>query len=196
MSRQINSMDVAQSLLDKLNKPGSEYLASGTAKEMGGAYRGALSGAFDSVKKATGQNKDITQVMPRQDIQALENIARDLGRKEFAQEAGKATGSNTAQNLASQNMLRRMLGPTGLPETWAESTMLQGLLSPVQMASKLSGADKKILDRIAEGLLDPANGIGLLSQPAQIRNIGLLGAPDSQRLLPILGLLANAERAH
>lgn len=190
MSQQVNSMDVARSLMEKLNAPGSQYLASGTAKEMGSAYRGALSKSFDSVKKATGMDKDITQVMAPRDILALENVARDLGRKEFAQEAGKATGSNTAQNLASQNMLRRALGPSGLPETWAESSILQGLLSPVQLGSKLSGADKKIMDRIAEGLLDPMNGLGLLTSPQAIRNIGLLGAPSAQRYLPALSLLS------
>jgi hypothetical protein len=189
MSRQVNSMDVARSLLDKLNKPGSQYMAAGTAREMGDAYSGALAKSFDSVKKATGMNKDITQVMAPQDIGLLENVARDLGRKSFADNAGRAVGSNTAQNLASQNMLRRLLGPTGLPESWAESNVLQGLLSPVQVGSKLSGADRKIMDRIAEGLLDPMNGAGLLSQPPAIRNIGLLGAPAAQRYLPGLGLL-------
>lgn len=194
MSGQLNSMDVARGLLDKLNKPGSRYMQPGTAREMGDAYSDALAKSFDSVKKATGMDKDITQVMSKQDIKVLENVARDLGRKSFAQEAGKATGSNTAQNLASQNMLRRMLGPTGLPETWAESTMLQSLLSPVQMGSKLSGADKKIMDRIAQGLLDPMEGIGLLSSPQTIPNVGLLGAPSSQRYLPALGLLGVTQR--
>jgi hypothetical protein len=196
MSQQVNSMDVARSLLDRLNKPGSQYLQPGTAKEMGDAYRTALSNSFDSVKKATGMNKDITQVMAPTDVRALENVARDLGRKTFAQEAGKATGSNTAQNLASQNMLRRLLGPTGLPESWAESTMLQGLLSPVQLGSKLSGADQKIMDRIAQGLLDPSNGAGLLLAQPTVRNVGLLGAPNAQRYLPAAGLLAtrNSER--
>jgi hypothetical protein len=194
MSRQVNSADVARSLLDKLNKPGSQYNQPGTAKEMGEAYQRSLAQSFDSVKKATGMNKDITQVMPAKDIRALEAVARDIGRKNFAESAGKATGSNTAQNLASQNMLRRMLGPTGLPETWAESTMLQGLLSPVQAASKLTGADKRIMDRIALGLLDPADGVSLLTAPAPVRNVGLLGAPAAQRYLPALGLLATHQR--
>jgi hypothetical protein len=191
MSGQINSMDVAQSLLGTLNKPGSRYMQPGTAKEMGDAYRGALDKSFDSVKKATGMDKSITQVMPARDVAALEAVAHDLGRKSFAESAGKATGSNTAQNLASQNMLRRILGPTGLPETWAESNLLQGLLSPVQIGSKLSGADRKILDRIAQGLLDPADGIGLLSSPQAIRSVGLLGAPNAQRYLPAAGLLSS-----
>lgn len=189
MSQQVNSMDVARGLLDKLNKPGSEYMQKGSAKEMGDAYMRALSESKESVKKVTGMNLGIGDVMAPRDVAALENVARDLGRKSFAENAGKATGSNTAQNLASQNMLRRMLGPTGLPETWAESSMLQGLLSPVQVASKMTGADKRIMDRIATSLLDPADGIGLLSAPATIPNIALLGAPATQRYLPAMGLL-------
>jgi hypothetical protein len=193
MSGQLNSMDVGRQLLSKLQKPGSEYSQQG-GREMGAAYSGELSKSFDSVKKATGMNKGIEQIMPPRDIAALENVARDIGRKTFAEEAGKATGSNTAQNLASQNMLRRLLGPTGLPESWAEQQALQLLFSPVQMASKLSGADRKIMDRIAQGLLDPVDGIGLLSRPAQIQSLGLLGAPNAQRYIPAGGLLAPMSR--
>jgi hypothetical protein len=194
MSRQVNSMDVARSLLDKLNKPGSKYDAAGTATEMGQSYKDALAQSFDSVKKATGMNKSITDVMPAKDVASLEAVARDIGRKQFADTAGRATGSNTAQNLASQNFLRRVIGPTGMPETWAESNFLQGLLSPVQGVSKISGADKKILDRIAQGLLDPTDGVGLLSQPVHYESVGLLGAPQYQRFLPGLGLLSISER--
>lgn len=181
MSRQVNSMDVARSLMDKLQKPGSEY-AGNSAKEMGDAYMRGLSQAQESVKKATGMNKNISQVMSTRDIAQLEGVARDLGRKAFAENAGKATGSNTAQNLASQNMLRRILGPTGLPETWAESTMLQSMLYPVQGVSKLAGADRRIQERIAMSLLDPNDAAGLLMlQPPVSR--ALLGSPV-QRLLP------------
>jgi hypothetical protein len=194
MSRQINSMDVARSLQDKLNKPGSQYMQPGTAREMGDAYRTALDKSFETVKKSTGMNKDITQVMSPKDIAALESVAHDTGRVAFAQSAGQATGSPTAQNLASQNMLRRLLGPTGLPETWAESTMLQGLLSPVQIGSKLAGADRKIMDRIAAGLLSPQDGAALLTAPPAVRNVGLLGAPSAQRYLLPAGLLPITER--
>lgn len=188
MSKQINGMDVARSLYDKLQKPGSEYMGN-SAREMGDNYTRALSMAQDSVKKSTGMDKSIRDVMPTRDIAALEGVAYDLGRKSFVENAGKAAGSPTAQNLASQNMLRRMLGPTGLPETWAESTMLQSLLSPVQIGSKLTGADRKIMERITAGLLDPQDAAGLLSAAARPRNTGLLGSPQAQRFLPATGLL-------
>lgn len=189
MSRQVNGMEVARDLLGKLNKPGSKYAQPGTAKEMGDAYSTELAKSIDSVKKATGMNKGLADVMPTRDIYSLENVARDLGRKSAAENMGRATGSNTVQNMASQNMLRRILGPTGMPESWAESTMLQSLLSPVQIGSKLSGADKKILDRITQGLLDPTDGLGLLTAPALNPGQGLLGVAN-QRYLPGAGLLA------
>lgn len=181
MSRQVNSMDVARSLLDDLQRPGSEYLGN-SAKEMGRSYAGSLSKAQDSVKKATGMNKSISDVMSTRDIAALEGVARDYGRKMFAEEAGRSVGSPTAQNMLSQNMLRRVLGPTGLPMSWSESTMLQALLSPVQVAGNLTGANRRVMDRLAMSLLDPRDAAALL-QVAPPTSRALLGAP-AQRLLP------------
>jgi hypothetical protein len=181
MSRQVNSMDVARSLYDKLQKPGSEYLGN-SAREMGQQYAEGLSKSVESVKKSTGMNKPLRDVMNTRDIAALENVAKDYGRKAFAENAGKAGGSPTAQNLASQNMLRRILGPTGLPESWSESTMLQSMLYPVQGVSKLTGADKRIMERLAMSLLDPTEAATLLTMPPPVSR-GLLTSPV-QRLLP------------
>lgn len=189
MSGQINSSQVAQDLLSKLNKPGSRYMTAGTAREQGDAFMNALAQAEESVKKSTGMNRGIADVMAPADVAALQNVARDLGRKTFADTAGAAKGSPTAQNLASQNMLRRVLGPTGLPESWAESTMLQSLLAPVQGASRLTGANQRIMDEIAAAMLDPQVGAGLLMTQPAVRNVGLLGAPSAQRYLPAAGLL-------
>lgn len=189
MSGQINSAQVAQDLLNKLNKPGSRYMTAGTAREQGDAFMNALAQAEESVKKSTGMNRGIADVMAPADVRALQNVARDLGRKTFADTAGSAKGSPTAQNLASQNMLRRMIGPTGLPESWAESTMLQSLLAPVQGASRLTGANQRIMDEIAAAILDPQVGAGLLMTQPAVRNVGLLGAPNAQRYLPAAGLL-------
>lgn len=189
MSGQINSSQVAQDLLNKLNKPGSRYMTAGTAREQGDAFMNALAQAEESVKKSTGMNRGIADVMAPADVAALQNVARDLGRKTFADTAGGAKGSPTAQNLASQNMLRRIIGPTGMPESWAESTMLQSLLAPVQGASRLTGANQRIMDEIAAAMLDPQVGAGLLMTAPPVRNVGLLGAPSAQRYLPAAGLL-------
>jgi hypothetical protein len=197
MSGQVNSMDVARNLQSQLNRAGSEY-STGGGKEMGDAYMRALSNAKESVKKSTGMNKGISDVMNTPDIAALEGVALDLGRKSYAETAGRAAGSPTAQNMLSQNMLRRVLGPAGLPESWAENSILQAALSPVQMAGKFTGVERKVMDRIAAGLLDPQDAVGLLSASSPQKKqaiLSLLGGEIPRRLAtpvaPAIGLLPN-----
>lgn len=160
MSRQVNSMDAARSLLDRFQPALGRYGAS--TREHADAYARALEGAKESVKKSTGMNKSLSQVMDRGDIGALENVARDLGRQAKASDLGRAVGSNTAQNLAAQNLLRRTLGPTGLPQKWSESTALQAFLSPYTGVAKLAGAEQRVLDRLLDASLDPIDAAGLL----------------------------------
>lgn len=165
MSRQVNSMDVARDLLKRYEPALSRYGAN--TRELGNAYATALEGATSSVKKQTGMNLPLSSVMNTGDITALENVARDLSRKAAADDLGRAVGSNTAQNLAAQNLLRRALGPTGLPQSWSESTALQTLLSPVTGVYKLGGADKRIMDRLTQAALDPNDAAALLTLEQQ-----------------------------
>lgn len=160
MSREINSMDVARSVQDKLFPPGSEYGVGGSAREMGAAFRKALSQSVESVRKPLGIDRPLSEVMPTRDIAALEGVGYDLGRKEFAETAGRAGGSPTAQNMISQNLLRRVMGPLGLPQGMAESTALNTLLRPYQWAARL--AEPRVQGRLAEVMLDPAAGAAAL----------------------------------
>lgn len=151
MSRQVNSMDVARDLLKRYEPVSAQY--GNNSREMANAYQRALSDATSSVKRQTGMDLPLDRVMNTADIETLENVARDLARKQFSQEAGKAVGSNTAQNMVSQNMLRRFLGPTGLPEGLMDSTVLNTLLRPVEFAGRL--ATPNIQNRLTEIMLDP-----------------------------------------
>lgn len=151
MSRQVNGMDVARDLLDRYVGPSGQY--GNNAQEMGSAYQRALSTATDSVKRQTGFEQPLNRVMGTGDISALEGVAQDLARKQYSQQAGRAVGSPTAQNLVSQNLLRRFLGPTGLPEGLVDNTILNTLLRPVEFAGRL--ATPNIQNRMAEIMLDP-----------------------------------------
>lgn len=195
MSRQVNAMDVARTLRTALQKPGSEYGVGGTGKEMGDAYRRELSNAVDSVRKSTGMDRPLSEVLPTRDIAQLEGVAYDLGRKEFAETAGAARGSPTAQNMVSQNLLRRLMGPTGLPQTWAENTMLNTLLRPVQWAGRL--AEPRVQAALAEMMLDPQQAAAALAMQRTLPLTNRLGA-SAQPFLPQMGLnpllLGNADR--
>jgi hypothetical protein len=195
MSRQINSMDVGRALRDKLQQAGSEYGVGGTGREMGAAYRRSLSDAVESVQKTTGMDRPLSEVMPTSDIAQLETVAYDLGRKEFSETAGAARGSPTAQNMVSQNVLRRAMGPLGLPEKWAEGTMLNTLMRPVQFVGRL--AEPRVQNTLAELMLDPQQAAAALAMARTLPLSSRVGA-SVQPFLPQMGLnpllLSNANR--
>ena len=178
----INTMDVATALMKKLEPALARYGAS--TKEHAAAYAQALEAAKDTVKKSTGINKPIEEAIDSQAMQILNNIAKDLGRKVKADDMGRAVGSNTAQNLAAQNLLRRTLGPTGLPQSWAESTALQSMLSPVTGLSKLAGSEQRVMGLLSDAAVDPQVASRLLLLAEQQIPNGLLGT-TTLRALPV-----------
>lgn len=190
-STPINTMDVADALMSKLEPALARYGA--TTKEHATAYARALEAAKDTVKKQTGINKPIEEVIDAQALKILNDIAKDLGRKVKAEDLGRAAGSNTAQNLSSQNLLRRILGPTGLPQSWSESNLLQGILSPYTGLAKLSGSERAVMERLSTAALDPQDAARLLQLAQQPSRAGLLGA-ESMRYLPgaSAGLLGDS----
>lgn len=165
MSRQVNAMDAARAIRDKFEPALNGYGATGA--EHAQAYARALDAAKESVKKSSGIDRPLGDVMPARDLLMLENIARDLARKSAADGMGRAVGSNTAQNLASQNLLRQILGPTGLPQSWAESGVLQAALSPYTGLTKLAGAEQAMLGRLTSAAASPADAASLLTLVAK-----------------------------
>lgn len=164
MSRNINSMDAARGLLDRMQSPLARFGAN--TREMKNEYARALEAATESVKKTTGMDRPLSQVMNPRDVRALNAVAEDMARAAKAEDLGRAVGSNTAQNLAAQNLLRRTLGPSGLPQSWSESNALQAFLSPYTGVAKLAGSEQAILDRIAAAALDPLDAAFLLGSSA------------------------------
>lgn len=160
MAKQRNAMDAARDVLSRMQSPLGRYGAS--TNELRNEYARALEGATSSVKRSTGLDLPLSAVMPKKDIDALEAVAKDMARASTAEQMGRATGSNTAQNLAAQNLLRRVLGPLGMPDDWAESNLLQGALGLYTGAAKLGGAEQAMMDRLSRAALDPKDAAGLL----------------------------------
>lgn len=158
----INTMDVAQELMKRMEPSLARYGAS--TKEHASAYAMALDAAKDSVKKATGINRPMEEMIDADAARILESVARDMGRKVKAEDLGRALGSNTAQNLAAQNLLRRTLGPVGMPQRWSESNVLQTFLAPYTGVAKLGGAEAAVNERLLRAILDPQDAANLLAQ--------------------------------
>jgi hypothetical protein len=191
-SQPINQMDVGRALLEKLQP------ASGAVGERGESFARALMNADDLARSATGWRGARFEQIMSPDQMATVNALRDqIAGVANAANLGRAVGSNTGQNFVSQNFLRQVLGPTGLPESWAESTLLESLMRPVQFAAR--AGEQRITPQIANALLDPQEAAYLLSLAQQrsmlerggARALGALGpagasvAPAmTQSLLP------------
>lgn len=188
MSRQINAADVAADLQRRLYK-NAEW---GSGKEMGNTYMSELSHALESIKKATGQDRMLADVMPRDDLSTLENVARDLARKENAQMAGRAVGSPTMQNMLGQNLLQRVAGPLGVPGSFAQGAIASHLARPYEFVMK--SAEPKVLGALAEAMTDPAGQGAALMRLANTPSRANRFAIEAEKYMAIPGLLALEDR--
>jgi len=186
MSRQVNAQDVAADLQKKLFKD----LQWGGNKQTAATYRNALSDALESIKKQTGQNRALSDVMPQGDINALENVARDLVRQEAGQNLGRAVGSPTMQNMLGQNLMQRIVGPLGAPQGLAQNALMQTLSRPYGFVAR--AAEPSINDLLAEAMVNPALARQLLQQAATPSAVGRI-ANKAERYLPVPALTANRE---
>jgi len=184
MSRQVNASDVAADLQSRLYK-NAEW---GSGKEMGATYMAELSKALESIKKATGQDRGLSDVMPRGDLNVLESVARDLARKENAQMAGRAVGSPTMQNMLGQNLLQRTLGPLGAPGSFAQGALASYLTRPYEFVMK--SAEPKVLGALAEAMTDPAGRGADLMRLANARPAVNRYAAEAEKYMMLPGLLA------
>lgn len=182
-SKTINAMEVAKDLQDRLYKNANW----GSQKEMGGVYQTELNKALDSVKKQTGMNKSLSDVMPTRDIATLEGIAYDLARKDAGQNLGRAIGSPTMQNMLGQNLIQRIAGPLGAPQSFSQNVLANTLSRPYDFVMK--SAQPKISGLLGEAMTDPALAQKLLTMAKEPSRMGRL-ALKGEKYSGIPGLLA------
>lgn len=181
MSKPINQMDVAEQLFRKGTSATSDL--GGTPRLMPNQFVGQLKNEEALVKSATGRDLGkLSQVLDPDQFAKVQALGMELDKVAAVGRAANGPGSATAQRLSSQNVLRQLLGPTGLPESWAESTLLNTAMRPVQFA--YSGvAEPKIQAVLADLLMNPAKAQAAL-QAARTAPQRL--SPEIQAALPYL----------
>lgn len=118
----------------------------------------------------------------------IRSLVEDLQKVKAAGNVGRSAGSNTVQNLASQNILSQITKGAGLPGL-ADNSIAQRLTAPVNTAYKLFGVPDQIKERLAQVMLDPhsAQSQAILSSiPNDLRP-----AIEAQ-LGPIFGVVGQA----
>lgn len=159
-SAPINRMDVGNRLYETLRPALSDY--GGVTRESGAAFAKALRDADLTAARATGfKGSKLAELLTPDQMGALEGVAKDLARKANANELGRAAGSNTAQNLISQNLLEQIAGPSGLPRGWLDNVLLETTLGRGANWA-LRSAEPRIQQILTDALLDPAQANALL----------------------------------
>lgn len=178
-SKPINQMDVGQRLLDKTTSAIRDL--SGNQKLQANAFARALNDEKSLVRNATGFKgvNALADVMTPDQLNKLGAIRNELELASNLAAAANGPGSQTAKSLASQNLLRQIVGPAGLPQSWAESALLETALRPVQFGMK--AAEPRIQNKLADILLDPSKTSSALNA-AQVKELN----KSLARLLPYL----------
>jgi hypothetical protein len=161
MSKPINQMEVGQRLLDTMRPALADFGAD--TRVNAASYAKALRDGDQTARKATGfSGAKLENIMDPQQMATLQAIGKELGNSARAQELGMAKGSPTTQGLVSQDILRQVLGPTGLPQSWAEAVLPQTLMRPAQFAYK--PAEERVLNLLGQAALDPQMAKELLKK--------------------------------
>jgi hypothetical protein len=193
MSKPINSMEVAGHLAKKGLSNGSDL--SGTQTLNRNALLGAMKDERGLVKQATGRDLGgLGDVMEPADLAMLRSIASEVDRAGAVATAGNGPGSATAQRMASNNILHQLVGPTGLPKSWADSVLANTIVGKPLNLLYGGVAEPRIQQALAEAVLNPARAKAMLAaaSPAQRPALlQLLQRTAAARTVPAANGLAN-----
>lgn len=170
LSQPINQMDVGRELSNRLIPALGDF--GNDTRLSAASYAKALRDGDQMAANVTGrQNATLAGTMTPDQMGVTRQIAEQLARRANADELGGAVGSNTAQNLASQNVIRSFLGPLGMPQSLAEraaqSTLGQTVMRPAQWVGSLG--EQNIRGLLEQAALDPKIAHGLLSMKPNSR---------------------------
>lgn len=159
----INRMQIGQELSNRLQPALADF--GNNSRLNAASYANALRNGDQLAANVTGNARaTLAGTMAPEQQQTLQQIGEQLARRANADELGRAVGSNTGQNLASQNVLRQFLGPLGLPQSLgeraAQSTLGQTVLRPLQWAAQTG--EPRILQQLANASLNPHEAAQLL----------------------------------
>lgn len=163
MSVPINQMEKLDEVLNAAR--------TGTVDQSGNAVISAAK--LNNVLR--NQAQDLKKVLAPEQLELLRKVAADLNASQLANNAGKAVGSNTVQNLAQSNVLASMLGQKGASSSPAQSILARVLQLPYGASNKM------IQDKLGNALLDPQQAAKLMADPQANKLLQLI-ADDGARL--------------
>ena len=180
LSAPINAQELGQEVVRR----GSGNLidpTTGLPSLQPNAFAGAINRGDAIAQSVTGQkNAALADVMSPEQMGALQNVRGDLERVAYAQNAGRAPGSNTGQNILSANALDNIAQAVGMPGL-ANTSLAKAVLTPLDKIYNLFGVQDALKGTLTRVLLNPtsAEAADVLSQipAAQRRQIQARATP-------------------
>jgi hypothetical protein len=155
-SKPVNQAEIGAYLYDKLFPALSDVGAERITPQQ---FAKAVKEGNAMARRATGfSGAKLKDILTTDQWNTLINMARDIGRETGALERGRVPGSPTAQYLSGRNVLKQILGPAGLPESWAEK-MTADLLSNKWTSMIASPVERDVQNRLAMLLADPRQAV-------------------------------------
>lgn len=189
MSRPVNQMAIGERLADTLSPPMNDFTEIPNVTP--GRFAAAMRDPDETARAATGfQGARMDRIMDPAQMRDINSILEYLGRREGARNLNRGAGSNTAQNLASSQLLRAIVGPLGLPESLAESRAAPALLRVPQWL--LQSQEPNIRRTLARALTDPAYAAAIAQQTTNPTHARIIAAMLRNRAAPVAGVAAGS----
>jgi hypothetical protein len=151
-SKPINQMQIAEELLKSVSPLSGKLRAAQFASKL----------TDQTAQRATGfKGATLGGVLDPAQMQNLTSLRDDLARADFANNAGRAAGTNTVQNLAYGNMIGELGVPTFIKQS-AGGQVVGNLLGRAGDAV-YGKANKQMAEQMAQTMLSPQEAARLLS---------------------------------
>jgi hypothetical protein len=157
----VNRAAIGERLVERAS--GALRDSSGNRRLQANAFAKALNDEGDLIRQATGFRggpQSLEDVLTPSQMGRVSAVRDELEQVANLSQAANGPGSQTAKMLASQNLLRQIAGPMGLPDSFVENAVSQTLLRPIQFG--MNAAEPRIQEAIARGLLDPEEALRMI----------------------------------
>jgi hypothetical protein len=172
----VNRAAVGERLMERTTGAIRDF--SGNRRLQANAFSRALNDEEALIRQSGARGASLDDFLTPSQSQRVGAVRNELETIANLSSAANGPGSQTAKMLASQNLLRQIAGPLGLPEGFVTNALSQTALRPVQWG--LQAAEPRIQAAIANGLLNPEDALRLV-QAARAYDVQL--PPNALQLL-------------
>lgn len=154
MSKPVNAYDIGEEVFKRATSNTSDL--AGNPRMQANALMSMLKDEPALIRRATGRSgNSLAGIMEPEQLNMLRAVASESDRAAAVASAGNGPGSATAQRMAAQNVLRQIIGPTGLPESWAENALANTIVGKPLNLVYGGIAEPRIQQELARAILDP-----------------------------------------